>query len=395
MVGEIDKLQVDRNKHATDSSPLNTATPTDADVLYDQRRAEFEALLDDYLPEDLRRGTETEVTVIAKGPNGILVEAEGLTKGPMLLPRGQEDGDGFGQQIGDQLTVYITKSDGPDAVPLVSESKPLDRLSRREIYCQFIKSVTIGQEVAGDVVFITDNDSVLVQFADGTTGVIFKSQLSTDPNFDPRQLLGTQITSVITALDPRADGPRLSPINAEKTKVLEQLNIGDVIEVKVLHVAQHGVMVLYSGVQGFIHKSRLSLEFVNDPRDPVCVVKEGDIFNAQVLETDIHKRGFRLSRNDILPNPWPTADQDYRPEEHIGGTIVAEIVTDSSAGWLVRIVEGLRGWIDKSKISSDARIGDHIEVTIGSIDSKRNKMRLYDGKIIPKATNEDDEIGDS
>jgi hypothetical protein len=123
-----------------------------------------------------------------------------------------------------------------------------------------------------------------------------------------------RVTAVPLAPDPWARFAQLYPV-------------GTVVEGRVVELQRFGAFVLvFPGVKGLLHKSKITSDWVDDPRD---VLELGDIAPVRVLSLDVDARKAELSllgvkEGDVAPPaslypggpPWMTAPEplDDEPE---------------------------------------------------------------------------------
>lgn len=96
----------------------------------------------------------------------------------------------------------------------------------------------------------------------------------------------------------------------------EKLEIGSVVEGKVLRIKPFGAIVsLGEHVQGLVHISQIANSFVQDINDHLAV---GDIVKVKVISVDEAANKISLSIRDALPPaPRPArSDKSMKPREH-------------------------------------------------------------------------------
>ena len=83
--------------------------------------------------------------------------------------------------------------------------------------------------------------------------------------------------------------------------VTGELQVGRVEEGTVTNVVDFGAFVDLGGVDGLLHISQLSWDFVEHPRDVLSV---GDEVEVYVLGVDRERERISLSRKHLLPPEW-------------------------------------------------------------------------------------------
>ena len=81
----------------------------------------------------------------------------------------------------------------------------------------------------------------------------------------------------------------------------EKLEVGSIVEGKVLRVKPFGAIVAIDGaVRGLVHISQIARGFVSDINE---YVKVGDIVKVKVLSVDEEAKKISLSMKDAVPEP--------------------------------------------------------------------------------------------
>jgi small subunit ribosomal protein S1 len=128
----------------------------------------------------------------------------------------------------------------------------------------------------------------------------------------------------------------------------------------VTNITEFGVFVDLGGVEGLIHVSELSWGRVQHPNE---VAKVGETLQAYVIQVDQDRSRIALSLKRLIPNPWETAEERYKP-----GQVVSAVITSIVPfGAFARLEEGLDGLIHSSEI-------DEVEPQDGSTEG------LYEGQ---------------
>lgn len=100
----------------------------------------------------------------------------------------------------------------------------------------------------------------------------------------------------------------------------EKLEVGSIVEGKVVRVKPFGAIVSLGSVQGLVHISQVANSFVQDINDHV---KVGDMVKVKVLSIDEESNKIALSIRDALPkeerrprNDKPFNKQPRRQNNH-------------------------------------------------------------------------------
>lgn len=131
---------------------------------------------------------------------------------------------------------------------------------------------------------------------------------------------------------------------ANKLKVMGELQEGQVIEGTVQRLTQFGAFVDVGGVDGLVHVSEIAWNHVDKPAD---VLSEGDKVQVKVLKVDPEKGKISLSIKAATPGPWETAADKF----HTGDIVSGEVKRLVNFGAFVEIAPGVEGLVHISQIS--------------------------------------------
>jgi small subunit ribosomal protein S1 len=146
----------------------------------------------------------------------------------------------------------------------------------------------------------------------------------------------------------------------------------------VTNITEFGVFVDLGGVEGLIHVSELSWGRVRHPDE---VAKVGETVQAYVIQVDQERSRIALSLKRLIPNPWETAEERYKP----GQVVNAVITSIVPFGAFARLEEGLDGLIHSSEIvetgsqeDSDEGLyeGQNVQVRILNVNAARQRLGL-------------------
>ena len=164
------------------------------------------------------------------------------------------------------------------------------------------KKYQVGSKIKGKVTHLT-NFGAFVEVEKGLEGLIHISDLTWDKYVQhPQEILREEEEVEVKILDIDIEKRKIS-LGLKQTKpepwekLLKECKKGDIISGKVQEVTNFGIFVnLIPGVDGFIHISELSKEYVPDPKKIVSV---GEEIKAKVINIDLEKKRIRLSVKEI------------------------------------------------------------------------------------------------
>ncbi|AZK47158.1 30S ribosomal protein S1 [Paenibacillus lentus] len=131
---------------------------------------------------------------------------------------------------------------------------------------------------------------------------------------------------------------------ANKLKVMSELQEGQVIEGTVQRLTQFGAFVDVGGVDGLVHVSEIAWTHVDKPSD---VLSEGEQVKVKVLKVDPEKGKISLSIKAATPGPWDTAAEQFKTGDIVSGEVKRLV----NFGAFVEIAPGVEGLVHISQIS--------------------------------------------
>lgn len=171
----------------------------------------------------------------------------------------------------------------------------------------------------------------------------------------------------------------------QKTKLLENLKEGAVLQGTVKNITDYGLFIDLGGIDGLLHISDISWGRINHPSDYFSV---GDKIDAIVLKYDSEQQKVTLGYKQRKPDPWISIDEKYR----VGDKIKGKVVNITDYGAFVEIEDGLEGlvhiseldWLPKPKHPSKYfSKGDIVEAVILKADKDDRRLSLSTRRMKP------------
>ncbi|ETT57779.1 30S ribosomal protein S1 [Paenibacillus sp. FSL H8-0457] len=164
---------------------------------------------------------------------------------------------------------------------------------------------------------------------------------------------------------------------ANKQKVMSELQDGQVLEGTVQRLTQFGAFVDVGGVDGLVHVSEIAWSHVDKPSD---VLSEGDQVRVKVLKVDPEKGKISLSIKAAAPGPWETAGDQFNTGDIVTG-VVKRLVT---FGAFVELAPGVEGLVHISQISHKhigtpqevLKEGQEVQVKVLDINTSEQRISL-------------------
>jgi len=293
----------------------------------DHVNQDFAELLEDYESVRPRRGQLVQGEVLELTEDTVLLDV-GAKRDAVVPARELANLDETlfeSLSIGDRLPVYITDTSSYDDELLVSIERGLEKQDWERAEACFESREVLELEIIG-----YNKGGLLVEFGrlDGFVPNSMVPDLPRGLSKDDRQTLKAKmIGGSLQAKVIEVDQPRkrliLSGKAAEslrRQERLQELDVGERIAGTVSNVVDFGVFVNLDGVDGLIHRSRLSWEDFDHPSD---ILKPGEEVEVLIKDVDIERERISLDRRALLPGPW----DDFVDQHQHGDILEGEVVS--------------------------------------------------------------------
>lgn len=166
-------------------------------------------------------------------------------------------------------------------------------------------------------------------------------------------------------------------LEVKKEDLWNSLEVGKIVEGKVMRLTNFGAFVDIGGEDGLIHISDLAWERIKHPSE---VVKEGQNVKVQILDFDREKERISLGLKQTIPEPWEVFMQEY----NVGDIVDGKVVNLQDFGAFVKLKVGVDGLVHVSQISNEhvnkpsdvLKIDDEVIVKIIDIKEEDRKVSL-------------------
>lgn len=252
-----------------------------------------------------------------------------------------------------------------------------------------VKRIRTGDILDGEVIDVNDKE-VMVNINYAFDGVIEKNEL-TNIDKDPREVVSIGDKIKVYVLSPN-DGEgyvQLSRVKAleitEKEDIEKAFNNEEVIKVYVKEEVKGGLIAYYGNIRVFIPASLVSRERVN------LVDFIGKELEVKIIELDFKSRKIVASRRIIEDEIFEKNKKELWKSIKSGEKRTGVVRKIIKAGALVDIggVTGLihlndLSWGRVNRAEDVVKEGDNVEVFVGEVDTKNQRVSL-----ILKDINED------
>ena len=164
----------------------------------------------------------------------------------------------------------------------------------------------------------------------------------------------------------------------QKTKLLSEINEGDIRKGLVKNIADFGAFVDLGGIDGLLHITDMSWGRINHPSEVVKIDKE---VTVKVLKVDRVTERIALGLKQLQPNPWERVVSKYV----VGQKVKGKVVNLMPYGAFVELEPGIEGLVHISEMSWTKRInhpsevmtiGQEVEVAVLAIDTDKQELSL-------------------
>ena len=182
----------------------------------------------------------------------------------------------------------------------------------------------------------------------------------------------------------------------QKAQLLDNLNVGDVVQGKVTGLRDFGAFVDIGGADGLIHVSELAWHRVDHPRD---ILSLGDEIDVYILDLDKERNRIALSLKRLQPDPWETAISQF----HEGQLVEGSVTNVVDFGAFVALDNGLEGLLHLSEMGdgtlkepySYVQKGDRLTLRISHLEPEKRRVGFTQRWGTPDDTTTDSDAGAS
>jgi small subunit ribosomal protein S1 len=293
-------------------------------------------------------------------------------------------------KVGEQVLVYVVSTDAKTGQVVLS----LQRAQEERDWREAERLQQTGEVFAGKVDGY-NKGGLIVRFG-RVRGFVPESQVSrdrrrrtegaADPNNKWATMRGEDVSVKVLEVDrarnrlilsEREAAPQMR--EAQKVRLLDELQVGDVKVGRVKSVADFGVFVDVGGADGLVHLTELSWKHIAKPTD---VFKVGQEVKVEVISVDRDRKRIGLSIKRQEEDPWTAITKQYG----IGQLVQGQITKLTKFGAFARLVDApeIEGLIHISELA-DHRVnhprdvvneGDVLTLRVVKIDQVERRMGL-------------------
>ncbi|MGL9732490.1 MAG: 30S ribosomal protein S1 [Wolbachia sp.] len=375
------------NNHPMINLPISIKKLLSNKFIEDIYQGQFEdqsnILFEDSFINKIKEGDVVEGIITRVNPNDIVVDVGLKSDGRISI---KELGCNYEIVIGSKIRVYVERIEDYHGNVVLSREKAI----RDEKWHKLEEDAVTKAEVSG-VIKRSIKCGFIVDLGDGISAFLPLSHVDLKQVKDAKHLIETEQKFIVLKMDKKQGNIVVSrklvleKLHAgEKTKFLESLNEGDIIEGKIKSITHYGVFVgihesdAVGVIDGLLHITDISWSRVSHPS---AVFACGQTIKVKIIKIDKENAKVSLGIKQLEDNPW----QDVELKYPIDSVHKKHITSIEDYGLFVELQPGIEGLVHSSEItwvksnlpvSSLVTRGKEVSVKILSIDTTKNRMSL-------------------
>jgi ribosomal protein S1 len=279
---------------------------------------------------------------------------------------------------GEEVQAKVLKTDDGDGNILLSKKRAVVSEHWADINKALEDKETLEVDVVKEV-----NGGVIAAFKE-INGFIPMSQLSDRYVETAEEFIGKPLTVKVMRVDPKRNKvvfthkAVLNELRQQRMmEIWDTINVGDIIDGKVMRFTEYGAFVDIGGIDGLLHISEISWGKLRHPEEVLAIDQE---IKVKVLSMNKEKEKISLGYKQNLPEPWSVINEKYQ----VGQVISGKAVQIKDYGVFVELEPGLDGLVHISEIAykrvnnieDEINVGQEISAKILDIDQNRRRISL-------------------
>ena len=341
------------------------------DPVYDQFRQVVDQTAIDVREQDIVEGR-----VLRVNEDYVVIDIGYKSDG--IVPR-----DEFGDEeirAGDTVEVYLERKEDRDG-QLVLSKEQADKVRR----WQRVDEIYENEEVVEGTIIRRIKGGMIVELFDGMEAFLPGSQIDVRPVRDFESYLDTRMEFKVVKLNPENENIVVShreliehELEEQRQEILEDLEVGQVLEGTVKNIVDFGVFIDLGGVDGLLHITDLSWGRVSHPSEIVELDQELEVV---VLDYEEERQRISLGLKQLQDHPWDKIGDQYGE----GDVVEGKVVSITNYGAFVEIEKGIEGLVHISEMSWTRHIehpsqmvslGQVVDVKLLNVDEEERKISL-------------------
>jgi small subunit ribosomal protein S1 len=371
-----EKVEVSAQR-AEDGPPAETAEEPVEKKGKPEEGESFQELYEESLQE-VAEGEVVHGRIIHVGPEFVTVDVGFKSEGQVPLREFTQKDGTLSVNVGDEIFVFVERKESETG--LVNLSK--EKADKFKVWEEISRAWNEDQVIEGKITArIKGGLSVDI----GVLAFLPGSQVDIRPIRNLEKLIGTTCKFKIIKLNRRRGNVVLSrrillekEREALRTKTLEHLEEGKIVEGVVKNITDYGAFVDLGGIDGLMHITDMSWGRINHPSD---IIKVGQTIKVKVLQFDRENQRLSLGLKQTMPDPWEHVGEKFPQGSRVKGKVTS--ITDYGA--FVQLQEGVEGLVHVSEMAWTKRVrhpskilsvGDEVEVMVLDVDPNQKRISL-------------------
>ena len=307
---------------------------------------EFKTLLEqDFKDRKLKENEIIAATVTEITKNFIVVDCKAKMEGMIPIEEFNNDDELSKLKVGSKINVYLERIESFKGEIVISR----DKARKMTAWKKLEKTFETQEEMTG---YITGKvKGGFVTTVEGLPCFMPSSQIDVRPLKKIDHLLNTPVKVVATRIDKNRGYVCVSrravlekTKNAEISKALENINVGDVVEDAIVKATTDwGIFLDINGIDALLHVSDLSHGRVKKPADLVTI---GQKLKIKITKIDKATNRVSASVKALTEDPYANIEKRFK----IGEFYEGEVTKIMDYGCFVKIEDGIEGLIHNSEL---------------------------------------------
>ncbi len=322
----------------------------------------------------VEEGEIVEGTVVSIGEKEILVDFGFKSTGTVSKNEFREV-----LEVGDTVEVFLERKEDRLGQPVISKDKA-DTVRRWQI----INDAFENEGVLEGTIVRRIKGGMIVDLL-GQEAFLPGSQVDARPVRDFDAYLGRTMEFKVVKTNPANGNVVVShkalvekELKAQREKILDTLEVGQILEGQVKNIVDFGVFIDLGGVDGLLHITDLSWGRVGHPSEVVELDQE---LNVVVLNYEKERQRISLGLKQLQPHPWENIAERFAEGQTVQGRVVS--ITDYGA--FVELEKGIEGLVHISEMSytehikhptQKVQLGQIVDVKVLNVDEEDKKISL-------------------
>lgn len=323
----------------------------------------------------LTPGSIIKGTVIEIRQNEVVVDIGGKSEGVVPVT---EFADISEIQIGDEIEVYLERTEDRNGAPVISYDKAQQKKNWEAIVAECKEGSVLPGRVKAKV-----KGGLIVSM--GIDAFLPASQIDIQPPKNLDQYIGQTYDFKVLKINLERKNIVISrrelieeQRNEKRRALLEEIKPGDIRRGIVKNITDYGAFVDLDGLDGLLHITDMSWGRISHPREVLSI---GEEINVMIIEVDRERERVSLGLKQCTPNPWESIEKKYP----VGTKVHGKVVNLVQYGAFVELEQGVEGLVHVTELSWTKRIarpidvlkvGQEVDAVILGINKEEQKISL-------------------